>query len=247
MCRALVIAVTGEGPTDMGRRIPGDREGFEQGPMCAVVEASIRRHRAELSPTFVFLPESELTQHKKELPRNRRRFCAERLCAPQNRSKFPGLVYRAEAFAAWAHEKGATLAVLFTDADGTRSAPLGQAEAKERAILEGFRLGGFDPTGVPMVPKPKSEAWLLAYFQRDRRGRPQPYVGCERFERMSGNDSAPKDRNVKALLAQVFDCRSVSYETLLEVDWPRVRMPSMDRFQGRLKGALDACLPPDRA
>lgn len=54
------------------------------------------------------------------------------------------------------------IAVLFRDGDGTRAVPKEQWRQKFDSIARGFGLVEFD-AGVPMVPRPKSEAWLSVH------------------------------------------------------------------------------------
>ena len=83
-------------------------------------------------------------------------------------------------------------AVLFRDADGTNSGDRSQRDDKVKSMVTGFQTEDFD-FGVPMVPKPKSEAWLMCALQG------HPYQNCERLEEMSGNDDSP--RSAKKQLA----------------------------------------------
>ncbi len=52
------------------------------------------------------------------------------------------------------------ISILFRDADGTNSAVNSHYHDKIKSMINGFKASGFD-YGVPMIPKPKSEAWLL--------------------------------------------------------------------------------------
>jgi len=61
-------------------------------------------------------------------------------------------------------------------------------------MLNGFAHEGFD-SGVPMLPNPKSEAWLLCALKK-----PRPYQDCDRIEAGSGNAAAPD--SLKAQLEQ---------------------------------------------
>ena len=75
------------------------------------------------------------------------------------------------------------MAVLFRDADGTRSAPRQEWRAKWDSMLDGFKAADFE-FGVPMVPKPKSEAWLLCATRQGKHSH-------EALESISGNDNSP--------------------------------------------------------
>jgi hypothetical protein len=73
--------------------------------------------------------------------------------------------------------------VLFRDADGTASSDRGEWEDKMRSILTGFEVEQIS-TGVPMIPKPKSEAWILCALRNQ-------YQNCGKLEDESGNDDSP--------------------------------------------------------
>ena len=88
--------------------------------------------------------------------------------------------------------------VLFRDADGTRSTERGLYEAKVKSICDGFMSEDFD-FGVPMIPKPKSEAWLICALKSDA------YQNCGVLEaELSGNDNAPEPAKARleALLSE---------------------------------------------
>jgi len=127
------------------------------------------------------------------------------------------------------------VAVLFRDADRTRSAARDEWRDKRDSMLEGFAFEGFDH-GVPMVPNPKSEAWLLCALKRV-----QPYRHCERLELESGNDDAPA--SLKAQLAEALG-EAPNAEGLAElvrsgrVDANLIDMPSFIAFKSRLQACL---------
>ena len=125
-----------------------------------------------------------------------------------------------------------TMAVLFRDADGTRRTVSGLWEAKVHSIQLGFSASGY-ARGVPMVPKPKSEAWLLCAVQ------PHPYQDCGRFESISGNDHSPNSAK-----KQLDAALEPSHRTHLdlpdmiaanEIAPDRIDMPSFNAFRERLK------------
>ena len=57
------------------------------------------------------------------------------------------------------------IGVLFRDSDGTASAGRGLWEEKRQSMLDGFDEEKFSK-GVPMIPKPKSEAWLICALKK---------------------------------------------------------------------------------
>ena len=76
------------------------------------------------------------------------------------------------------------VAVLFRDSDGTATAQRGLWTDERNSMLRGFEDEGFS-CGVPMLPKPKSEAWVLCALKDN------PYQGCDALEERSGNDNSP--------------------------------------------------------
>jgi hypothetical protein len=127
------------------------------------------------------------------------------------------------------------IAVLFRDCDGTASAGRGLWDDKHDSMLHAFEQEGFD-RGVPMLPKPKSEAWLIAGIT----GMPN-HEGTP-LEDWSGNDNAP--RPLKAALAELIG-QQPSREVLCElmgdgtVDYQRIQLAKFDVFHARLRSFLD--------
>src|SRR5262249_19782881 len=76
------------------------------------------------------------------------------------------------------------VAILFRDSDDPASAGRGLLKDRRRSMLDGFAEEHF-PRGVPMIPKPKSEAWLLCALKAN------PYQNCADLEDRSGSDHAP--------------------------------------------------------
>jgi hypothetical protein len=58
------------------------------------------------------------------------------------------------------------VAILFRDSDGTASAGRGEHPDKWKSMLDGFSQEGFSK-GVPMVPDPTSEAWLICALKKN--------------------------------------------------------------------------------
>ena len=130
-----------------------------------------------------------------------------------------------------------TAAVLFRDGDGTQSDPKSQWQDKFNSILRGFELVDY-PSGVPMVPRPKSEAWLLCAL------RPPAYLNCAQLEEASGNDASPN--SLKRQLEQVAGTAGADEQAEWlrggTVDVNRINMPSFNAFRSALERALNAAL-----
>lgn len=110
------------------------------------------------------------------------------------------------------------LAVLFRDSDGTRSSPLTLWADKLQSMRDGFAYVDCK-TGVPMVPKPKSEVWLLCAAQPGLQN-------CEPLEGISGNDASPN--SAKAQLDAAFGHHKSGEELC---DWLTDRPADLERLQ----------------
>jgi hypothetical protein len=126
-------------------------------------------------------------------------------------------------------------AVYFKDADRTNSKPGNVDEAMVAAMDAGFQAESF-PNGIPMVPKPRQEAWLLAYYQKYLPNR-SAYANSGRWENLSGNDHAPRKNNAKALLDEALKRGKIRdiRDDFESIDWHSVDMPSFCRFASRVQ------------
>jgi hypothetical protein len=127
-------------------------------------------------------------------------------------------------------------AVLFRDADGTRATERGLFEQKWKSIDGGFAAEEFR-NGVPMVPKPKSEAWLLCALKT------QAYQGCADLEEtLSGNDHCPNpakqqlDMRLQQLGRNFGDLNEMVKDGT--IDAHQIDMPSFTRFKKRLEDVV---------
>lgn len=124
------------------------------------------------------------------------------------------------------------VAILFRDADGTRSTPDSNWAEKRASMMEGFKRAQYS-RGVAMVPRPKSEAWILCALKADA------YSGCDALEDAPRNDHSPN-----SLKKQLAEClgqeptRDVLMEVASEIDAARIRMPSFLAFTEDLVRAL---------
>lgn len=127
--------------------------------------------------------------------------------------------------------------VLFRDSDNPSYR--GEWADKSQSILNGFEVEEV-LNGIPMIPKPKSEAWILCALRNN-------YQSCEKLEHESGNDKSPnalKDQLEKYLGKQ-------ATRTLLndQIDQGNldikkiVDMPSLNAFKDRLDEVLDEIFP----
>ncbi len=123
--------------------------------------------------------------------------------------------------------KDEVVSVLFRDADGTASTMRGLYEAKRESMFRGFEMEAYS-SGIPMIPKPKSEAWLLCALKS------APYQHCAALEKESGNDNSPKA--LKKQLEQALGHHADSNELAdlvknRTINVTTIHMPSLNDFK----------------
>ncbi|WP_376990466.1 hypothetical protein [Cupriavidus pinatubonensis] len=135
--------------------------------------------------------------------------------------------------------KDPSIAVLFRDTDGTNSSANDLWKRKWESMIQGFARAEYE-CGVPMLPKPKSEAWLLCAVKD------MPYQNCAALEELSGNDDSPD--SAKARLEEAMDGRTSAAdvcewlrETGFDHDSVAGQMTSYREFRLRLMEVLDLC------
>ena len=228
----MKLLLLGEGASDLGAPDEADLVGFRKGAMTCVLDALLGRHG--LDGEYKLLTRGDVSQGIKSSKRSissRPKEVDKELCTIYKSAFFMGQKVGV---------CGQDGAVYFHDADRTCSTPSGKAQRVEAAINVGFAAADC-ATGVPMVPNPRSEAWLLAYFQKNL-PRQTMYNRAERFEELPGNDKSP--HSAKKLLAKALGCAEsdiygIVMEQIDEIDWTRVSMPSFDRFKCRFEKLID--------
>ena len=135
------------------------------------------------------------------------------------------------------------IAVLFRDSDG---APLpqpatGQPNGSRCTVVSARRAGA---RGVPMLPKPKSEAWLLCAVAN-------AYQHCQKLEALPGNDDSPHSAKMQLQAALGGDA-----STEAQLNWlaehgfdhqaVAADMPSYQQFKASLAAAIDEVRRPRR-
>lgn len=240
----MILLLSGEGKTDMGQNVPSATGvHFQPGPMAWIVDRLLENHPAvnysllgvhELGgEPVLFVDEKEISQRGRPGPRLLRgiKYGKETALFTRN-AQVLGLI----AKEVQKEKNGAVVAVLFRDTDKTNAAPSNEWKEKFTSIKRGFGLVDF-PQGVPMVPLPKSEAWLICALKED------PYQRCNCLEDAPGNDNSPNA--LKAVLERLVG-RSPSAEEQVEwvkngtVDPERIEMPSFMNFKAELQRAVDA-------
>ncbi|MDQ6951647.1 MAG: hypothetical protein Q9M26_08290 [Mariprofundales bacterium] len=237
----MILLLSGEGPSDMGRC--DHQNGFKPGPMALFVDQLVERHLAFscLETGCVrFISEQALTDFGKKLVQRK----SPRLPGKKYQKETCFFERNAQALAVKAQELAAevsdeVISVLFRDADGTALTCRGLYEKKRDSMVRGFELQGY-LKGIPMIAKPKSEAWLLCAVK------PNPYSHCDALESTSGNDSSPnalKQQLEKALSGHIGSWGLAEMVSDGTIDVHRIDMPSLNWFKERLNQTLNVDAP----
>ena len=241
------LLLSGEGPTDLGSTRPkAGGHTFVPGPMGVMVDVLLQ---ARLGYSLLqvqetggdcvrFVSESELAAAGKPggvlLPGVK--FGKGNQFFTRN-AQVLGRMAKADSKA----HRDPVIAVLFRDGDGTRSMPHGQWREKFDSINRGFTLVDCD-AGVPMVPRPKSEAWLLCALKTP------PYQHCVGLEDAPGNDGSARSLKgrLEALVGHATGAdEQAQWVHIGRVDPARIEMPSFAAFAAELDRAATAAGVPE--
>lgn len=236
--------LSGEGPSDIGLCADGaDRcegAGFLRGPMAMFVDRIVEaRHRYSLLEAGCcgFVSERVLAGRAAELKSAKK---ALGLPGKRRGKETRYFFNNARILARIAGETGQLLqdevvAILFRDSDGTASAGRGLWAEKRRSMLDGFAEEGFH-RGVPMIPRPKSEAWLLCALKANR------YESCDSLEDRSGNDDSPNSlkRELTGIIGEETSVVEILCHLIEDgrIDVDKIKMPSLEAFRSRLEAVI---------
>jgi len=247
----MKLLISGEGPRDLGacnnaqgQCFDGD---FNRGPMAVWLgrlwESLLDDNLLDTVEAVLYVSEKALARKAKDSDQRMKRQRGKKQEAEAglffNNAQQLGLMAQQLA------EKSGTpvMAVLFRDADGTRSAPAQMWQTKWKSIVDGFASVAFD-FGVPMLPKPKSEAWLLCAGQAGAHSH-------ARLEDISGNDDAPnsaKNQWAGLMGGPQTAADEAGWCVDHPADWQNLlTMPSFKAFYERFYQVATAILQPGRA
>jgi hypothetical protein len=224
------LVLSGEGASDVG----SDLENI--GPITKLVDRAIEK-RLKYSlieyQALTLFSKAELATRAKQMKARSRK-------GKKQPSETRYFYNNARALALLAAELEAEdrVVILFRDGDGTVTSTRQEWAQKYRSMLDGFAVEGLT-TGVPILPKPKSEAWWLCALRDD-------YQNCQQLEDESGNDASPN-----SLKSQIEACLGEPATRLLlndeidagAIDIDRIKdMPSLTAFKDRLQEVLNLIL-----
>ncbi len=242
----MFFLFSGEGPTDLGHCV-GHSEvcvgaDYLHGPLALFVDRLVqaKHHYTPLeSGKFGFASKSALMNRASQMKTPRR------MALPgKKRGKETMYFYNnARALARIAIDKeqelnDSVVTILFRDSDRTASSGRGLWQEKRDSMTRGFLSEGFD-RGVAMVPKPKSEAWILCSVKHQ-------YSHCNALEERSGNDNSPNSlkQELELQLGQQVT-RDLLCQMIADgqIDCLRIRMPSFLVFRDELERASEPTVP----
>ena len=247
----MKLLVSGEGPSDIGacNNAQGQCSAadFNPGPMTVWLarlwEALLDYNLLDVPEAVVYVSESALAAKAKNSGKRLQNLRGKKQVAETGlyftNAQQLGLMAKQLA----ADQAEPVMAVLFRDADGTRSASGQMWQAKWESMLNGFAAVVFD-CGVPMLPKPKSEAWLLCAGQTSKHSHAT-------LEDVSGNDDSPN--SAKSQLDQFFGghqsaAQLSEWSTSQPESWEQLQtMPSFQAFFDRFHMVADLILRPAAA
>jgi hypothetical protein len=239
----MFFLLSGEGARDVGtsarRAVIVGGGDFEFGPMAEIVAKVVHAKvgRDVVRSACGFLARAELTRACKTLK-------PIKLSGVKSQKETAYYYKNAQAMAGIAKQESnrrqcPVIAVLFRDGDGTCSSDRTEWQSKVDAMEQGFKAARFD-NGVPMIPRPKSEAWLLCAWRAH-------HGSCADLERESGNDGSPKNLKdqLEKLLGLPPTAENLRDKVAESFDIERITMPSFRAFRERLETVIE-CVPGGR-
>ena len=239
----MYLLLSGEGPTDMGYCDSASNictgADFKEGPMAIIVDQLVEQFQgfdySHIQSNRVQYVSEKYLDKNKLPPKRKPTEMKGKKRPPETRYFFNNaraLSTIAKGISKQVEDK--VIAVLFRDADGTASSDRGDWKTKRESILKGFDVESY-ALGVAMIPKPKSEVWLLCATK------PHPYQHCDRLEDESGNDKSLK--SLKKQLSNVVN-GNVTREGINQllrdgiIDVWKIDMPSFNVFKNDLEQAV---------
>lgn len=244
----MKLLLSGEGPSDFGGCAYPLSEctgaGFRHGPMTRLLVALLDHLNPwgyslqDYPDSFLYLSEARLM----ELVKSNQSPRGMRLRGKKTRAETRYFFDNAKALGVRAKQlanewSDCVIAIFFRDVDGTHNHP-GQWRDKVKSVQDGFVAAEFQ-LGVPMLPTPKSEAWLICMAAG------QPGNSCAVLETVPGNDAAPKSakKQLDAALGEHLNAADLAawVDAQQPIDFIRLRtMPSFASFEDSLRAAIQA-------
>ena len=226
----MLILVSGEGSTDIGVASPGMTGlcapgSWEPGPMALFVDRFVEKF-FNFSPlncySMWFINETSLNAISKKI---RPMQVSRDIYFKKNYKALLAVSYKLSK-----ETECDVLPILFRDTDGSQSEQRNKLWTNKRKSIANC-INSNEIYVCPMLPNPKSEAWLLCPLKNN-------YNSCASLENLSGNDTSPN--SAKALLQACLN-EDVSREVLNNliekgnIDPNRIDMPSINACKEDMK------------
>lgn len=225
----MYFIISGEGNSDIGKSTE------HPGPLVVCLE-KLTDFLVDDIFSYDIISESDLTTRAKDIAAERKR-----MLLPGYKHKNRHLLHirrLAHALGSMASHEEDTGALLFRDCDFTNSEignPHEFYQDMVKCIETGFSMADDFKYGVAMVPKMRSETWLLAHYQKT------PYQDSNRFEDLPANDRA--EHSAKAMLAKFLNCSIGELYDLIDpndIIWERIDCSSFLFFKKRFQYVLQS-------
>ena len=223
----MTIIVSGEGKSDIGYVYNGN---FIPGPIYYIIDKMLEK---KLSYSIYNTCRENIRYiHKSELSEYAKKFT---YFAGKKHKKGTAYFFKnARALAIIskdirARTSSEVISFFFRDADGTNSSPSSLWLDKYSSIKSGFLCENF-LIGVPMLPMPKSEAWLLYLLEPQNTRK-----SCDYYENLPGNDNAPLsakillDKKLSSLCKNYYDISSLICDESVDIE--NTNLTSFDKFK----------------
>jgi hypothetical protein len=231
------LVISGEGNSDIGRLTYINNENiFDPAPMYYLIDKIIEEkyrysHYQCGQENITFIPKSELVDFCKQM----------KSFSGKKKNKETALYFKnAQGLSKIAKEISKEIedsdikVILFRDLDGTNTTSSDDYNNKIKSMEDAFKIENIN--GVAMIPKPKSEAWLICALKENK------YQDCDKLEDRSGNDGSPN--NLKDELDLILKNIDKSYYDINdmiqnnEIDINEIDMPSFIYFKNKLEELL---------
>lgn len=183
MSKPIYFVMSGEGKTDLGQNNP---DGFVAGAVFYLIDALHQKHY-DCSlldcQNFELFSESQLSDFRETNKGNRRIFLPSHKTPPLKLHALQTLFLALYAEQKQKKDNDIEIVPLFfRDADTPTQKDY---DEKWHSMLDGFNRSELGKNrGIPMLAKPKSEAWFLCIAD--------DYTHCKKYENdSSGNDDSP--------------------------------------------------------
>jgi len=229
------LVLSGEGKTDIGL-FSYENGKFIPAPMYYIIDKIIEKKLSysvyENTPTEItFIPKDELTKICKSF----KSFTGKKQ-GQETAYFYKNALGLSKIAKQKCEEKkdNDVIAILFRDSDGTGTTSSTLWNDKIKSMEIAFIQAEIN--GIPMIPNPKSEAWLICALKSN------PYQNCEQLENRSGNDDSP--HNLKDELKTILSTMGKEYNDINEmiknesIDIYKIKMPSFDYFLEKLERIL---------